>query len=51
LVVAKWEKAIDEDRMRRVLDHESETEASQPEVALGPPEPLLPQAAAGRTAS
>jgi aerobic C4-dicarboxylate transport protein len=51
VVVAKWEKAIDEDRMRRVLDHESETEASQPEVALGPPEPLLPQAAAGHTAS
>jgi len=50
VVVAKWEKSLDEDRMRRVLDHESETEASDPEAAMGPPEPLLPQAA-GRGAS
>ena len=50
VVVAKWEKSLDEDRMRRVLDHESETEASEPEAAMGPPDPLLPQAA-GHSAS
>jgi aerobic C4-dicarboxylate transport protein len=42
VVIAKWEKSLDEDRMRRVLDHESETEASEPEAAMGPPDPLLP---------
>jgi aerobic C4-dicarboxylate transport protein len=50
VVVAKWEKSLDEDRMRRVLDHESETEASEPEAAMGPPDPLLPQAAGHGTA-
>ena len=45
VVVAKWENSLDEDRMRRVLDHESETEASEPEAAMGPPDPLLPQPA------
>jgi aerobic C4-dicarboxylate transport protein len=45
VVVAKWEKSLDEDRMRRVLDHESEIEASEPEAAMGPPDPLLPQPA------
>ena len=43
IVVAKWEDALDEDRMRRTLDHETELEASDPEAAMGPPEPLLPQ--------
>ena len=43
VVVAKWENALDEDRMRRTLDHETETEAEDPEAAMGPPEPLLPQ--------
>jgi len=44
VVVSKWENALDEERMRRLLDHETELEASEPEVALGPPEPLLPKA-------
>ena len=51
VVVAKWEKSLDQDRMRRVLDHESEQDASAPETAMGPPEPLLPQAPAVRTTS
>jgi aerobic C4-dicarboxylate transport protein len=42
-VVAKWENSLDEGRMRRLLDHESELEASEPEVAMGAPEPLVPQ--------
>jgi aerobic C4-dicarboxylate transport protein len=51
VVVAKWENALDEDRMRRVLDHETEAEAEEPETAMGPPEPLLPQPAAGHVPS
>jgi aerobic C4-dicarboxylate transport protein len=51
VVVAKWENALDEDRMRRVLDHETEVEAEAPEAAMGPPEPLLPQPAAGHLPS
>jgi aerobic C4-dicarboxylate transport protein len=51
IVVAKWENALDEGRMRRILDHETELEASEPEVAMGPPEPLLPQTSAGRAMS
>jgi len=51
VVGAKWEKSLDQDRMRRVLDHESEQDASAPETAMGPPEPLLPQAPAVRTTS
>ena len=43
VIVAKWEDALDEDRMRRTLDHETELEASDPEAAMGPPDPLLPQ--------
>src|SRR2546421_9859316 len=43
VVVAKWEDALDEDRMRRTLDHETELQASDPEAAMGPPDPLLPQ--------
>jgi aerobic C4-dicarboxylate transport protein len=43
IVVAKWENSLDEGRMRRLLDHESELEASEPEVAMGAPGPLVPQ--------
>jgi aerobic C4-dicarboxylate transport protein len=43
VVIAKWEDALDEDRMRRTLDRETELEASDPEAAMGPPDPLLPQ--------
>jgi aerobic C4-dicarboxylate transport protein len=43
VVIAKWENALDEDRMRRLLNNETELEASEPEVAMGPPEPLVPQ--------
>jgi aerobic C4-dicarboxylate transport protein len=43
IVIAKWEDALDEGRMRRLLDDETELEASEPEVAMGPPEPLVPQ--------
>jgi aerobic C4-dicarboxylate transport protein len=43
VVVAKWERALDEPRMHQVLDQETELEASEPEAAMGPPEPLLPQ--------
>jgi aerobic C4-dicarboxylate transport protein len=50
VVVAKWEDALDEPRMRRILDHETETEASDPEAAMGPPEPLVPEPA-GRAVS
>jgi aerobic C4-dicarboxylate transport protein len=50
VVIAKWEKSLDEDRMHRVLDRESETEASEPEAAMGPPDPLLPQPAGHGTA-
>jgi aerobic C4-dicarboxylate transport protein len=48
VVVAKWENALDEDRMRRTLDHETELEASDPEAAMGPPDPLLPQPSVSR---
>jgi aerobic C4-dicarboxylate transport protein len=43
VVVAKWEGALDEPRMRQVLDQETELEAEEPEMAMGPPDPLLPQ--------
>jgi aerobic C4-dicarboxylate transport protein len=29
--------------MRQVLDQETELEAEEPEIAMGPPDPLLPQ--------
>jgi aerobic C4-dicarboxylate transport protein len=51
VVVAKWEGALDEERMRRLLDNETDLEASDPEAAMGPPDALLPQAGAGRAAS
>jgi aerobic C4-dicarboxylate transport protein len=43
VVIAKWENALDADRMRRMLNNETELEASEPEIAMGPPEPLVPQ--------
>jgi len=43
VVIAKWENALDEKRMHRVLDQETELEASEPEVVMGPPDPLLPR--------
>jgi aerobic C4-dicarboxylate transport protein len=51
IVVAKWENALDEGRMHRMLDNETDVEASEPEAAMGPPEPLLPQTSAGRAVS
>src|SRR5213075_90445 len=41
VVVPKWEDALDEGRMREHLDHETDLEASDPEAAMGPPDPLL----------
>jgi aerobic C4-dicarboxylate transport protein len=46
VVIAKWEGALDQKRMRQVLDHETDLEASSPEEAMGPPDPLLPEARA-----
>ncbi|OPH83818.1 dicarboxylate/amino acid:cation symporter [Nitrobacter vulgaris] len=51
VVIAKWENALDEERMHRLLDQKPELEASEPEVAMGPPDPLLPQASTTRTTS
>jgi len=42
IVVAKWENALDEARMRQVLEHETEAEAEAPEQAMPPPAPLVP---------
>jgi aerobic C4-dicarboxylate transport protein len=42
IVVAKWENALDEVRMRQVLEHETEAEAEAPEQAMPPPAPLVP---------
>jgi aerobic C4-dicarboxylate transport protein len=42
IVVAKWENALDEARMRRILEHETEAEAEAPEQAMPPPAPLVP---------
>jgi len=42
IVVAKWEGALDESRMRRLLEHETATEAEEPEQTMPPPAPLLP---------
>lgn len=51
VVIAKWENALDEERMHRVLDQKPELEASEPEAAMGPPDPLLPQAPTTHTTS
>ena len=45
LVVAKWEKALDEDRMRAVLDQDPLLLADTPEAALPPAEALIAPAA------
>ena len=42
IVVAKWERALDEERMRQHLEHETELEAEEPEKAMPPPAPLVP---------
>jgi aerobic C4-dicarboxylate transport protein len=34
VVVAKWENALDMRRMRRELNHETDTEAEEPEQAM-----------------
>jgi aerobic C4-dicarboxylate transport protein len=41
IVVAKWENALDEERMRRHLDQETELEADSPEKILPAPAPLV----------
>ena len=41
IVVAKWENALDEGRMRRHLDRETELEADLPEKILPAPAPLV----------
>jgi aerobic C4-dicarboxylate transport protein len=42
IIVAKWEGALDEARMHRVLEHETAAEAEEPEQTMPPPAPLLP---------
>jgi aerobic C4-dicarboxylate transport protein len=42
IVVSKWERALDEERMRQLLEHETELEAEEPEKAMPPPAPLVP---------
>jgi aerobic C4-dicarboxylate transport protein len=42
IVVSKWERALDEERMRQLLAHETEVEAEEPEKAMPPPAPLVP---------
>jgi aerobic C4-dicarboxylate transport protein len=41
VVVAKWEGALDEARMRQHLEHETELEADAPEKAMPPPASLV----------
>jgi aerobic C4-dicarboxylate transport protein len=41
IVIAKWEGALDERRMRQHLEHETELEASEPEAVMPPPAPLV----------
>jgi aerobic C4-dicarboxylate transport protein len=42
VVVAKWEKALDTDRLRRHLSQETDLEADSPEKVLPAPSPLVP---------
>jgi aerobic C4-dicarboxylate transport protein len=42
VVVAKWENALDEARMRQQLEHETEVAAEDPEKVMPPPAPLVP---------
>jgi aerobic C4-dicarboxylate transport protein len=46
VVVAKWEGALDEARMRQLLDNEPDVVADEPEKVLPPPESIVPQPAA-----
>jgi len=41
VVVSKWENALDEKRLRRHLEHETDVEADEPERELPPPARLL----------
>jgi aerobic C4-dicarboxylate transport protein len=43
VVIAKWENALDERRMHQMLDQRTGVASEEPEAAMGPPEPLLPQ--------
>jgi aerobic C4-dicarboxylate transport protein len=48
IVVAKWERALDTDRMRAMLDRDPEMAADHPEELMPSDEPLVPAAAAAR---
>jgi len=41
IVVSKWENALDEKRLRKQLEHETDAEAEEPERVLPPPAPLV----------
>jgi aerobic C4-dicarboxylate transport protein len=41
VVVAKWEKALDEEKMQAILDRDPSLIADTPELALQPPETLV----------
>jgi aerobic C4-dicarboxylate transport protein len=41
VVVARWENAVDMQRLHAVLDRVTDTEADEPEKRLPPPEPLV----------
>ena len=41
VVVSKWENALDEKRLRKQLEHETDAEAEEPERVLPPPAPLV----------
>jgi aerobic C4-dicarboxylate transport protein len=41
IVMSKWENALDEKRLRKQLEHETDAEAEEPERVLPPPAPLV----------
>ena len=41
VVVSKWENALDEKRLRKQLEHETDADAEEPERVLPPPAPLV----------
>jgi aerobic C4-dicarboxylate transport protein len=49
VVVAKWEGALDEVRMRQHLERESIEEAEEPEKELSPPGPRVPEMSTSRS--
>ena len=51
VVVAKWERALDTDRMREMLDRDPDIAADHSEELLPTAEPLLPAAPAARAPS